>query len=136
MSCLLQNQHLLHDFFTLIVVAEMRRVNRFDCDKLLSNYLQSDVDLTESALTQHFSDSIKFDRCWGTLIIRRHKFLNMVDNFTVLAVTGGYLRVYRFLSLYEPVRWLWRVRQQTPIRRRGMTLTHGVFWRSKYILRL
>ena len=90
---MLQNQYLLHDFLTLIIIAEMRRVDRFDCDELLGNNLQRDVNLTESALSQHFSDSVKFDGCWGTLIIRLYIFLNMMNYFTVLSVPGGQLRV-------------------------------------------
>ena len=87
MPRLLQNEYFLHDFFGLVIVTEMSRVNGFNRDKLLRNYLQCNIDLTESTFTQYFAHFVEFDCGGGAFLIALTILSDVVHHFEMLAIS-------------------------------------------------
>ena len=66
MARLLKDHDFLHHFARLFLLAEVGRVNRLYRYVLLSDELESQVDLTEGAFSEHFDYVVEFSGSWGT----------------------------------------------------------------------
>ena len=106
MARLLQNQHFLHHLLGLRLVAEVGLVDRFDCNHLLGELVQREVDLSERTLPKDLAYSVEFN-CggWNSLsALERGKdvSLQLSHEFHTRRQAGivGY-RVMRFQPVFS-----------------------------------